>query len=570
MGWIKKNTLSSDDLAKQRKNALSFLNFPKFSIIVPTYNTDETMLIEMIESVSKQTYPNWELCIADGGSDKPYIIPALESYAQRDKRIKYTILGENRGISGNTNAALALADGDYIALLDHDDMLAEHALYVMAAAINKYPGAGVLYSDEDKFVSTKNAKPAERFGPHFKSGWNPELLHSCNYISHFLIMQSSIVREIGGFRTEFDGSQDYDIILRATEKSREIVHIPDILYHWRVHAKSVAGGSGAKQWAFDAGVRTVQDSFERNGVQAATKSRCNFIGHHDISISLSAHPLVSVIVMQDSKSGAAPDCTVGSIISGTLYDNYEIIVFSTDNGMKESCEKKGIKMTVLNQPGIAGMSAAEQMNFAAKKADGKHLLFISADIRISTPLWIDMLLQYSQNDAVGCTGAKVVSSRDRIVSGELVLGLHGAVHSADAGLYDSEPGYMCRAQDVQNVSVVSNICFMIQKELFVQLEGMNEKLTIPYATMDLCLRALADSKRNVYNPSCKVLADRKSLRAGAGNISKSGIDYRYMQNKWAGFIQKDPYYNPNFSLSSFAGFRIENKKTDKAARVFAN
>lgn len=561
--WIYANRPKANDLAKQKEDSLRLKYYPLISIIVPTYNTDETMLSEMIDSVTRQTYLRWELCIADGGSESPYVFSTIKMRAQKDQRIKYVFLGENRGISGNTNAALKLAGGEYIALLDHDDMLAEHALFSMVRAINQYPNAGVLYSDEDKFSKTKNGSPTDRYGPHFKPGWNPELLHSCNYISHLLVMKREIVREIGGFRSAFDGSQDYDIILRITEKTREIVHIPDVLYHWRVHAKSTSGSSGAKTWAFDAGVQAVQDSFERNGINAVISTKSKYPGHHTVDIQLLGSPCVSIIVVNYDGSLCSVEC-IDSIVSNTRYENIEIIVIADIKTMLPDSFKKLKNIFILNQKDNQKFSDSERINLAARTAKGEYLLLVDSSTQIIIPRWIEMLLQYSQNNNTGCTGARIVDTKDRIVFGELILGLNGTVSSADAGLLDSEPGYMCRAQDIQNVSVVSHICFMIKKELFDRHNGMNEQLSIPCATIDLCLWLLDDKKENIYNPLVKLSMNN----ANGKTLTLTKAEYEYLLEKWGKYIVSDPYYNPNFSVMTSAGFRVTNKASNKSARIF--
>jgi len=401
-GWIRKNEPSEGDLAVQKQVRFSYE--PKISVIVPTFNTPRKILVEMLESVKRQTYANWELCVADGNSGRQDVKKVLDAYASSDNRVRVRYLPENKKIAGNTNEALALATGEFTAFLDHDDTLAPFALYEIVKTLNDNPGADFIYSDEDKI--SENGRI--RFEPHFKPDFSPDTLRSYNYITHFTVIKKGLLDSVGWFREGFDGSQDYDLILRATEKARRVCHIPRVLYHWRVSRNSAAGNVNAKPHAFEAARKALTGHLRRVGLDGT-------VGDGLMSNSLRVtygtknRPMVSIIIPNRDNADTLKKC-VQSIFDKSAYGNYEIIIAensSTDDStlrLYDELEKTGrVKVAVWNKP----FNYAAINNFAAGRASGEVLLFLNNDTEVISPDWLECMIEFALRDDVGAVGAKL-------------------------------------------------------------------------------------------------------------------------------------------------------------------
>lgn len=540
---------NSAELSEQPEKSKMLGIQPLISIIVPVYNTNRQMLIDMIESVRSQTYEKWELCLADGHSQKDHVVEILKKYEAKDKRIKVTLLQENFGIVGNSNAALNLAHGEYIALLDHDDILPKWALFSIAQAINDHQEPDILYSDEDKI--TFDGK--ERFYPHFKPEWSPDLLCSYNYITHLFVAKRNLVIRAGNFLPGYDGSQDYDLILRTTALADKIVHIPQILYHWRSHSESTAQSQGNKSYTFDAGVKALGAHMQRLGREGEVTYNLKY-GFYHINYKLASTPLVSIIIPNYEHLNDLRRC-MDSIFNLTSYQNYEIVIVENNSKTDEIFayylelrEKHGVRIVIWERE----FNYSAINNYAARSAKGEVLLFLNNDTEVISPDWIEQMLQYTQREDVGAVGAKLYYEDDTIQHGGVILGFLGIAGHSFSRLSKEDPGYMGRAMVAQNVSAVTAACLMMKRKLFEDLGGFDESLEVAFNDIDLCIRIRQAGKLIVYNPYAE-LYHLESISRGFEDTQEkqarflSEIDY--FNSKWKKeLLTGDPYYNPHLDL----------------------
>ena len=533
--------------------------FPKnilFSILVPLYNTPEVFLREMIDSVVSQTYENWELCLADGSdADHAYVEQIVKGYG--DDRIRYERLTENLGISGNTNKCFEMAKGDYIGLFDHDDILHPTALYeYMKVICDK--GADYIYCDETTF-SGKSID--HMITLHFKPDFAPDNLRANNYICHFSVFSKELVDKCGTFRTEFDGSQDHDMILRLTRAATNIVHVPKILYYWRSHAGSVASDINAKSYAIDAA----------KGAVAAHLTACGFSGFKiessrafetifRIRYALTGHPLVSILIPNKDHTEDLRRC-IESITDRTSYDNYEIIVIennSVTDEIKDYYEtlKMHPRIKVVSYEGAFNYSAVN--NFGASCAEGEYIILLNNDTEVITRNWIEELLMYAQRDDVGAVGCMLYYPDYTIQHAGIVLGM-GAHRTAGHSHYKMAKenlGYMGRLCYAQNVSAVTGACLMVKKKLFDEVGGLSEDLAVALNDVDFCLKLRKKGLLNVFTPFAELFHYESVSRgtdvteeASRQNAERYNRECDLFKEKWRAELDKgDPYFNPNFSL----------------------
>ena len=427
--WIKNNEPSKKELEEQKKYKFDYE--PKISIIVPMYNTKEQYLQELINSLIKQTYKNWELCLTDG-SNKVY--DYVEKLIKQDERIKYKFLNENKGISENSNEALKLATGEYIALLDHDDILPAFALYEVVKIINKNREVELIYSDEDKILD-ENKK---RVDPHFKQDYAPETLLSYNYICHFLVLKNELMEKLGGFRKEFDGSQDYDLILRATEIANKIVHIPKILYHWRINENSVALNSEAKTYAYDAGKKAIEEHLKRIKVDAMVEELQDK-GTYKINYKLKGTPKASIVIINKDNMQNLEKC-INAILKNTSYNNYEIIIVDNNSKENETLEyyreiKQNEKVKILQPNKLEQLNKTKQVNEAGqlnnsqlinlgvKNAAGDYIVLLNRNIQVNIPNWLEIMISNCQSENIGIVGAKIIDENSKVFHEGIVIGM---------------------------------------------------------------------------------------------------------------------------------------------------
>jgi len=517
------------------------------------------MLIDMIESVRGQTYGKWELCLADGHSNKEHVAEVLREYAEKDSRIKITLLEENYGIVGNSNAALDLASGNYISLLDHDDLLPPWALYSIVKAINDNEGPDVLYSDEDKITFDGG----RRFSPHFKPDWSPDLLRSCNYITHLFTAKRDLIYQVGKFQPGFDGSQDFDLILRVTEKADKIVHIPEILYHWRSHSESTAENAGNKLYAYEAGARAVAAHLHRIGYEGKVKNS-KHLGFYAIDYKLTDEPLVSIIIPNKEHLADLQRC-INSIYKRSIYKNFEIIIVENNSTSKEifayySHLKKAHNVNVVKWEGEFNYSAIN--NYAVQFARGEKLLFLNNDTEVIAPDWIEQMLQYIQLKDVGAVGAKLYYADNSIQHGGVVLGFQGIAGHSFSRLPKENPGYMGRGIIVQDVSAVTAACMMMSKKLFAEVGGFDESLKVAFNDVDLCLKIRQAGKLIIFNPNVELYHHESASRGSEETnkkIDRFVSEIEYFKTKWKDQLAAgDPYYNPHLDLEH-TPYRISGK-----------
>lgn len=420
--WYELTKPTEEELKAQRET--HFEKEPLFSVVIPVYKTPERYLKEMLDSILDQTYGNWEVCIADGSPRGQDVEKVLKKYAQKDSRIRYEILGGNRGISGNTNAALAMAKGEYVILADHDDTIPPQAFYEVAKAINKHPDCDVLYSDEDKLDMDGKAL----FDPHFKPDFNPDLLTSVNYICHLFVVKKELLDQVGGFRQEFDGAQDYDFIFRCTEQAKEIVHIPQVLYHWRCHQDSTASNPESKMYAFEAGSRAIMAHYERMGIPAERVEKGVDYGIYHTTFKIKGEPLISIIIPNKDHSKDLDVC-VRSILEKSTYRNLEFIIVENNSTEPETfayykkMEEKHPSFHVVTWK--EGFNYSAINNFGASFAKGEYLLLLNNDTELLEPDSIREMLGFCQREEVGIAGARLLYADDTIQHAGVVIGFGG-------------------------------------------------------------------------------------------------------------------------------------------------
>lgn len=540
--WIDKYEPKPDELTAYQAEALSFPYRPLISIVMPVYNVDEVWLKAAIESVCNQTYGGWELCIADDASTKPHIKTVLNEYTDRDKRIKVAFLEDNQGISGASDAALNLATGEYVGLLDHDDELARFAIFEVVKLLNREPGLDLIYSDEDKLEP--NGRRVDAF---FKPDFSPDLLMSMNYISHFSVFRRQVLNEVGGFRKGFEGSQDHDLVLRTAEYTSKIAHIPKILYHWRKLPGSSSTGTAAKNYAYEAGIRALEGALARRKKQGQVKML--FEAHYRVKYEVEDKPRISIIIPTKDKAALLRRC-VESIREKSTYGNYELII--VDNNSTEEATLAYLKrlsgypdcrVLVFDEP----FNYCRINNYAVTQTKSDILLFLNNDTEVITPGWMEEMISHAQRREVGAVGVELLFPDKLIQHGGVIIGLGGFAAHAFYRLPAECYGYMALAQVARNVSAVTAACLMMRREVFEEVGGLDENLDVAYNDVDMCLKIVDRGYNIVWTPHA-LLYHHESASRGLchpeGNI-------RYFCDKWKKYLEDgDPFYNKNLSLKN--------------------
>lgn len=511
--WYEEHCPTKEELMRQRE--VEFSVQPLISIVVPTYQTPIPFLKDMIDSVRKQSYEKWELCIADGSlngdeNDTKVIRvrEELNRYSMEDKRIKVVYLEENQGIAENTNQALALATGEYIGLFDHDDMLTSDALYEIVKAINDYD-YDVLYTDEDKISEDSH----DYKKPVFKPDYSPELLCANNYITHFFVAKKSIVDRLGGFRKEYDGSQDYDFIFRCVELAKKVGHVSKVLYHWRMHGGSVAGDPTSKMYAYDAGKKAIQSHYERVGIQANVE-HMERLGLYHTEYKMIKQPLISVII------------------------------YGEDDEKKKRCSewfkrKDYSNLEILASAGIN----VEEINALAEKARGSYLFFVSENLESVERDALQQMAGVLQIQNVGAVSGKVIGRKHTVEDVGVVFRTNGDLCKANYGIGDCDYGDMFRAKVMSNYSILSLNCFMTHKNTFEELGRFNKHFSLSFAAADYCLKLRMHGKRCVMQAST-VWESKGSMKTGMINDEERERFYE----EWQEVLRMgDSYYNSNYA-----------------------
>lgn len=550
--WRKKYIPNTRKLKKQRAEKLAYE--PCISIIVPTYKTPEKFLKEMIDSVRNQSYENWELCIGDGSVTEDTVKNVVESYQKKDKRIKMLCLSENLGIAGNTNAALSIATGDYIALLDHDDILAPDALYEVVKWMNEHykDETDVIYTDEDKVSFDLK----DYFEPHFKSDYNLDLIRSNNYICHLFVARKNIVDQVGGFRKEYDGSQDYDFILRCIEQSKHIEHVPKVLYHWRCHPGSTAANQESKMYCYEAGKRAIEDHLKRMGEDDCQVVMTEHLGFYHVIYPIREQKKVSIIIPNKDQKEILERC-IESIIQKTDYKNYEIIIVENNSTTNEIFEyyktieqRENIRVVIWKDK----FNYSAINNFGVKYANGEYLLFLNNDIEVIRENWLSEMLANVQRKEVGIVGAKLLYPDNMVQHAGVIIGMGGIAghplsrHPAD------DCGYFARGIIQQNLNAVTAACMLTKKEVYEKVNGFEEELAVAFNDIDFCLKVRKAGYLIVYDPEALLYHHESISRGKEDTLEKRNRfegEVDYMAKKWKDVLEKgDEYYNPNLSLLS--------------------
>lgn len=548
--WYEAYVPDETELEKQGQHHFEYS--PLISVAVPAYRTPERFLIQMIESLIAQTYGNWELCIANGSPEDAAMKTVLEKYTKKDSRIRVSELTENKGIAGNTNAALEMAQGEFVGLLDHDDLLAPNALYEIALALGRDRALDAVYTDEDKVTTELD----EHFQPHLKPDFNLDLLRSNNYICHFFVVRRSIVQKIGGFRQEFDGAQDHDFIFRCIETAEKVGHIPEILYHWRTHKASTADNPASKMYAFDAGKRAIEAHLKRTGTEG-TVSHTPDLGFFRVKYPVQGQPLVSIIIPNKDEKETLKAC-IDSIREKTEYPNYEIIIVENNSTTDEIFQ---YYKELSQDPRIRLLRWKKEFNYSAinnygvRHANGEYLLFLNNDVTVITPGWIRELLGVCQRPEVGAAGVKLIYPDDTIQHAGCVIGLGGIAGHMFVDMPANRTGYLHKASILQDMSAVTAACMMMKRAVFEEAGGFTEKLSVAFNDVDLCLKVRKNHKLIVYDPYVQLYHMESKTRGAEDNkekVRRFQEEIEYMRCQWIDIMKKgDPYYNKNLSLTKW-------------------
>jgi GT2 family glycosyltransferase len=545
--WVTRNEPDLKELARQRRHKFKYE--PLISVIIPTFNTPNRFLVAAINSVLCQTYSSWELCVADGGSQKTHVKRILKTFSEKDKRIKVKFLPKNKGIAENTNEALSLATGDFIALLDHDDTLAPFSFFEIIKALNENPDTDFIYSDEDKIL--KNRK--KRFDPYFKPDWSPDTLRSHNYICHLTVIKRELLNRIGWFKGEYEGSQDYDLILRATERAEKIIHIPKILYHWRASRESAAGNTYAKLYAFESGKKALKAHIDRIGLKGTVEHGASR-GVYKITYPIGLSSNISIIIPNRDEAESLERC-VNSVINRSTYKNIEIIIVengsinnSTFKLYNELEKGKNTRIIEWKKP----FNYAAINNFAVPYAKGEVILFLNNDTEVRNPDWLERMLEHILRREIGAVGAKLYFGNNSIQHAGVVIGVGGVAGHPHRYFRKNSFGYMNRLKIVHNLSAVTAACLMTRRGVFEQVGGFDERFAFAFNDVDLCLKMREKGYLVIWTPYAELYHYESKTRGNEDTREKRSRfrgEIEYFRGKWKSVLEKgDPYYNPNLTL----------------------
>lgn len=558
------DSLTEHDKETIKKHIPSLPIKPLISIIMPVYNPQLDHFRQALNSVLAQFYPNWELCLADDASTDQKVADLIREYSRTDARIKAIFRPVNGHISAASNSALNMANGEFVALMDQDDLLPPHALYHVAVEINRYPDVGLIYSDEDKI-----SESGERLDPYFKPDWSPDLFCSHNLITHLGVYRTSLVREIGGFRVGYEGSQDYDLARRVIEKitPEQIRHIPRVLYHWRIHDQSTAlAGADNKLYAYEAAKKTLNEYLASRGGYVEDGP---FLGSYRARFRIpQPEPLVSLIIPTRDKVDVLKAC-IESIRNKTTYPHWEILVVDNQSAdpltlayFDQLSHDERIRIIQYDAP----FNYSAINNYAVRHAKGSLIGLINNDIEVIDAGWLEEMVSHAMRPEIGAVGAKLLYPDGRIQHSGVILGLGGLAAHAHRFFDQDSPGYCGHAKLIKNYSAVTGACLLVKKALYEEAGGLDEtNLPVAYNDVDFCLRLVELGYRNLYTPYA-VLHHHESLSRGAEDtpekIARFEAETRYMRSRWGHVLDNDPAYNPNLTTSaedfSFNAARVKS------------
>ncbi|MFZ3377405.1 MAG: glycosyltransferase [Chthoniobacterales bacterium] len=533
--WLDRHRVSPAQARRMREESGFFSYRPLISIITPVFNTPGAWLREAIDSVLAQAYENWELILIDDASINRETLEVLRRRSSRDARIRLIRLEHNGGISVASNRGLAEAQGEWIGLLDHDDLLEPDALFQTAKLLQMHSNVDLIYSDEDKLTE-------EGFtDPMLKPDWSPDFFLACNYLCHFITIRRELVRRIGGFSSQFDGSQDYDLLLRAIEQTDRIHHIPHVLYHWRRSASSSSSGFRQKPGQFDAGRRAVGEHLRRKGIKGHVAIEWHTHTYW-VKRELAEAKKISIIIPMHHRIELLARC-IESIATSTIYPNYEIVVVGNDRQSEEARAYFGrSEHQLLHYQGPFNYSAIN--NFAVEQTESPWLLFLNNDIEAIEPDWLASMAEHVQRPEVGAVGARLVNSDETIEHAGVVLGENGIAQPAFRGFPAEHPGVCRQLQIMRNYSAVSGACLLTRRKVFAEVGGFDEEsLPDAFADVDLCLKMGRAGYLIVYTPFAKLYHYESTSR----RCNVEAPEAEVIRQRWAGVLERDPYYNPNLS-----------------------
>jgi O-antigen biosynthesis protein len=547
--WMATHFARPVDLAMYREDASAFGYRPLLSVVMPVYDTPIPLLEEAIRSVVDQTYPNWQLCIADDASPNAEVRAVLQRWSAKDDRIKVVLRTSNGHISAASNSALEVAEGEFTALMDHDDLLAPDALHHVVKALNKDRTLDLLYTDEDKVDASGKHRE-----PHFKPQWCPDHLLSRNYFGHLVVLRTFILKDIGGFREGFEGSQDYDLLLRVTERTQRIHRIPRVLYHWRIHEGSAAQGEEVKPYAYDAAKRALTEALERREEPAQVSFLSGFRGY-GIRFTRPLEGKVSVIIPTKDKADVLRTC-LNSLFTLTDHPDLEVLVISNNSRERALFELLGemeqryagrFRWCTYDVP----FNFSAMMNEGARRTDGTHLLYLNNDTEIVHADWMRAMHEWSQRPSIGAVGAKLLYHNGTIQHGGVVIGLGGVAGHVFTGMHKDGPGYFNYVNTINNYSAVTAACLMVERRKVEAIGGWDERFTVEYNDVDLCLRLRESGLNNVYLPHVS-LFHYESLTRGHPHMTRESYERHLREvdlfkGRWEGYVLDDPCYNPNLT-----------------------
>jgi O-antigen biosynthesis protein len=550
--WVARfDTLAPDDLERMKARVATLAAKPLISVVMPTYNTPAAFLEAAIRSVLAQTYPFWELCIADDASTEPHVRAVLEAFAAADPRIKLTFRATNGHISAASNSALELATGEWIALLDHDDVLRPHALFCVAEAIGRRPDAELIYSDEDKID-----EGGRRFDAHFKADFLPDLFECQNYLNHLTVHRRANILAVGGWRAGFEGSQDFDLNYRIIERidPKAVVHIPRILYHWRAIEGSTALRLGEKNYAFEAALAAARDHVRRTGVDATVEAVPG-TPHHRLKFAVpSPAPPVTIIIPTRNGAAILEQCLT-SLFDRTTYPSFEVII--VDNGSTEPdalalFDRWGSRpeVRVMAAPGPFNYSALN--NRAVAEAGGEFVCLMNNDVEIIDPDWLSEMVATAARPGVGCVGAKLLYPNGTLQHAGVILGIGGVAGHSHKYFPGEAPGYFNRLKLPQTVSAVTAACLLVARKTYIDVGGLDEQnLAVAFNDVDFCLRVREAGFRNVWTPFARLIHHESVTRGAETTPSRRarfGREADAMKARWGDMLRTDPAYSPNLTL----------------------
>lgn len=548
--WRFRNQPSKEEIEKQKRKKFAWS--PKISIVVPLYKTPENYLDALVQSIRSQTYRNWELCLSDGSGSPSPLKERLEKYCADDRRIRVVSSEVPLKISENTNRAIEMATGEFIAFADHDDSLERNALYECVKALNKNQDIEVIYTDEDK-VSMNGEKYTN---PHFKPDFNIYLLRSVNFFCHLCVVKKELLEKVGYLREEFDGAQDYDLMLRVVENTDKIHHVPKCLYHWRMHQDSTAANKDSKQYAFESGKRAIEDHYRRLGIKGKV-THTPVAGIYRTKYEIIGNPLVSILIPNKDHRDDLERC-IRSIQEKSTYKNYECIII--ENNSQEEQTFEYYKELEEKYPNVKVVFWEKEFNYSAINnfgetfAKGDYLLLLNNDTEMINGECIEELLSYCQQEKVGAVGARLYYMDDTIQHAGVVVGLGGIAGHSFVGLPRGEVGYFGRVICAQELSAVTAACMMVKREVFTEVGGFDEELKVAFNDIDLCMKIRSNGYKIIYDPYAELYhyeSKSRGMEDTPEKVFRFNREIDTFRRKWKTEMDKgDPYYSPNFTLDA--------------------